>query len=229
MDFPSEFFYDYPQYNAYSIVDKPIQAIDNSICVSCSSDDENDSDLDSENSQPVEEKGPITMGQKYTVKYNMDYTHTYCCNFCNYWTRKQSTMCMHYAIKHRTAIEKTSKYKEPSHKRKGELFTSYDCPYCKTETSFPVKSQLQQHIKNHHTKQNQFICPYEDCRREFKQKGSLICHVARNHMPQSSLYYYDNDTFFKKQYVCISCKKRFTRNAIAYHVGKCSPLSLYQL
>lgn len=233
MEFPSEFFYGYPQNTNYSTVDQ-IQSFSNNICGYCSSDngnddsdddndgDNNDGDDDYNNHHIMEEKGPITMGQKYTVKYNMDYTYTYCCNFCNYWTKKQSTMCMHYAIKHRSVIEKTSKCKNNGSSSNGDL---YECSHC--QCSFPVKSKLQQHIKNHHTKSSQYVCPYETCRREFKQKGSLICHVVRYHMPKKSLYYFDSDRFFKKQYVCISCKKRFTRNAIIYHVGKCSPLSLY--
>lgn len=224
MEFPSEFFYGYPQNTNYSTVDQ-IQNKYDDICGYCSSDngnDDSDDDNDGDN-HIMEEKGPITMGQKYTVKYNMDYTYTYCCNFCNYWTKKQSTMCMHYAIKHRSVIEKTSKYKNNGSSSNGDL---YECSHC--QCSFPVKSKLQQHIKNHHTKSSQYVCPYETCGREFKQKGSLICHVVRYHMPKKSLYYFDSDRFFKKQYVCISCKKRFTRNAIIYHVGKCSPLSFYQ-
>lgn len=234
MEFPSEFFYGYPQNTNYSTVDQ-IQNNYDDICGYCSSDngnddsddnndgDNNDGDDDYKNHHIMEEKGPITMGQKYTVKYNMDYTYTYCCNFCNYWTKKQSTMCMHYAIKHRSVIEKTSKCKNNGSSSNGDL---YECSHC--QCSFPVKSKLQQHIKNHHTKSSQYVCPYETCGREFKQKGSLICHVVRYHMPKKSLYYFDSDRFFKKQYVCISCKKRFTRNAIIYHVGKCSPLSFYQ-
>ena len=228
MEFHSEFFYDFPQNTNYSTVNQT-QSFSNNIYDYCSSDDcmdrcsDGDGDDDYENHHLMEEKGPITMGQKYTVKYNMDYTYTYCCNFCNYWTKKQSTMCMHYAIKHRSTIEKTSKCKNNGSSSNGDL---YECSHC--ESSFPVKSKLQQHIKNHHTKSSQYVCPYETCAREFKQKGSLICHVVRYHMPKNSLYYFDSDRFFKKQYVCISCKKRFTRNAIIYHVGKCSPLSLYQ-
>lgn len=210
MDFPDEFYYN----NSYNY------------CHPVNEDDSSTVDTVEEDNEMImegfssEQKGPLTMEQKYTIQYNADYTHTYCCKFCQYWTKKQTTMCMHYAIKHRSTVEKITKTKSPT-------TTTYECPHC--DEQFPVISKLQQHIKNRHQKENPYVCPYESCNGlSFKQKASLVCHHVRNHMSRNCLYYYDSDTFFKKQYVCISCNKRFTRNAVTYHVGKCAPTSMYQ-
>ena len=220
MDLPSEFLYNDPYNYCQPVMN------DNSSTVDTVEDD-NDEIMDDFSSSGGSDSGigsgPITMAQKYTIQYNMDYTHTYCCNFCNYWTKKQTTMCMHYAIKHRSTIEKTAKFNG----NKLSPTTTYECPHC--DEIFPVISKLQQHMKNRHQKENLYVCPYDTCNgQSFKQKSALICHHVRNHMPRQCLYYYDSDTFFKKQYVCISCKKRFTRYAVTYHVGKCAPTSIYQ-
>ena len=210
MDFPDEFYYN----NSYNYC-HPVDNDDSSTVDTV----EEDNEMIMEESSS-EHNGPITMEQKYSIQYNADYTHTYCCKFCQYWTKKQTTMCMHYAIKHRSTVEKITKTKSPT-------TTTYECPHC--DEQFPVISKLQQHIKNRHQKESPYVCPYESCNGlSFKQKASLICHHVRNHMQRQCLYYYDSDTFFKKQYVCISCNKRFTRNAVTYHVGKCAPTSMYQ-
>ena len=210
MDFPDEFYYDNSYNYCHSVNDDDSSTVD-------AVEETNDGIMEEFSS---EQNGPITMEQKYTIQYNADYTNTYCCKFCNYWTKKQTTMCMHYAIKHRSTVEKKVQIKSPT-------TTTYECPHC--DEQFPVISKLQQHIKNRHQKENPYVCPYESCNGlSFKQKASLVCHHVRNHMQRKCLYYYDSDTFFKKQYVCISCNKRFTRNAVIYHVGKCAPTSMYQ-
>jgi hypothetical protein len=166
------------------------------------SDDDHDQDYcDNENENVRKVHKP-----KYTRKPELGNKNTYFCDSCNFYCTKQSTMSMHYAIKHR--------------KHNG-----YVCKTCNEE--FPVKSMLQQHEKNHHTDAIH-ICDYDNCNYKFKAKSSLICHFVRKHMKIAKyLIKYDEDPFYRKQYICRECNKRFNKASIYYHIGICSPVSRY--
>ena len=145
-------------------------------------------------------------GRKLRSKYTYDNNvKSYLCNICDYYCKKQSTIAMHCSIKH------------------GDQ-SVHKCSECKS--SFPTKSLLQQHHRVHHSKEL-LSCLHPSCTKKFKLRSSLILHVMRNHFKKyhESLFLHDKDTFFKKQMVCNHCKKRFSDNAIYYHVGVCFPCS----
>ena len=111
------------------------------------SDNEHDHDNDDDD-EYQERKSKIE--DKYYIIYNYSSKHTYYCKKCDYYCYKHSTMCMHQSIKHNeTAL--------------------YDCKHCKE--TFPVKSQLQQHMKNYHNEKG-FQCISGGCEQKFKQKSS---------------------------------------------------------
>jgi len=171
------------------------------------SDNEHDHDDDDDDDDECQGR-KSKIEDKYYIIYNYSSKHTYYCKKCDYYCHKHSTMCMHQSIKHNeTAL--------------------YECKHCKE--TFPVKSQLQQHMKNHHNEKG-FPCISGGCEQKFKQKSSMMIHYMRHHMPKKTLLYHiDKDPFFKKQVVCNSCNQRFTKNSIIYHVTKCSPLSPFSL
>mgnify|MGYP001077667357 CR=1 FL=1 len=166
------------------------------------------SENDSHDSQSVisSTDGPCLKGRKLRSNYTYDKNvKNYLCNLCDYYCKNQSTIAMHCSIKHG----------DPS---------LHECTECKT--SFPTKSLLQQHHRVHHSKEL-LSCLHPSCPKRFKLRSSLVLHVMRNHFKKyhESLFLHDKDTFFKKQMVCNHCKKRFSNNAIYYHVGVCFPCS----
>lgn len=166
------------------------------------------SENDSHDSQSVisSTDGPCLKGRKLRTKYTYDKNvKNYLCNLCDYYCKKQSTIAMHCSIKHGNQ-------------------SLHECTECKT--SFPTKSLLQQHHRVHHSKEL-LSCLHPSCTKRFKLRSSLVLHVMRNHFKKyhESLFLHDKDTFFKKQMVCNHCKKRFSNNAIYYHVGVCFPCS----
>lgn len=141
--------------------------------------------------------------QKYFIQRSCYTKYHYFCNFCDYKSCLQSTMSMHAAIKHGNK----------------DTYLCAECP-----SKFPVKSQLQQHIKNHHGVAY-LPCPADNCRCLFKSKSTQVSHYVRKHMDVTSLFRKDEDLFFKKQMICFSCNERFYKAGIHYHVGICSKLS----
>jgi len=141
--------------------------------------------------------------QKYFIQRSCYTKYHYFCNLCDYKSSLQSTMSMHVSIKHGNQ----------------ETYLCSECP-----SKFPVKSQLQQHIKNHH--RNAYLpCPAYDCKRLFKSKSTQVFHFVRKHMDVTSLFFKDEDPFFKKQMICLTCQERFYPAGIYYHVGICSKSS----
>lgn len=164
------------------------------------------SENDSHDSQSIISDAPCNNGLKLRSKYTYDYNvKNYLCNLCDYYCKKQSTIAMHCSIKHGNQ-------------------SLHECTECKT--SFPTKSLLQQHHRVHHSKEL-LSCLHPSCTKRFKLRSSLVLHVMRNHFKKyhESLFLHDKDTFFKKQIICNHCKKRFSNNAIYYHVGVCFPCS----
>jgi hypothetical protein len=141
--------------------------------------------------------------QKYFIQRSCYTKYHYFCNLCDYKSSLQSTMSMHIAIKHGNQ----------------ETYVCSQCP-----SKFPVKSQLQQHIKNHHSVAY-LPCPADHCKCLFKCKSTQVTHYVRNHMHRNSLFYKDNDAFYNKQMICLTCSERFYPAGIYYHVGICSKSS----
>jgi hypothetical protein len=164
------------------------------------------SENDSHDTQSVISDDPVPNDRKLRSKYTYDCNvKSYLCKICDYYCKKQSTIAMHCSIKHGNQ-------------------SLHECTECKS--SFPTKSLLQQHHRVHHSKEL-LSCLHPSCTKRFKLRSSLVLHVMRNHFKKyhESLFLHDKDTFFKKQMVCNHCKKRFSNNAIYYHVGVCFPCS----
>jgi len=152
-------------------------------------------------------------GELYTLSYYKDYhsggDYKYCCSFngCNYRARNQSTVSQHWSVKHGLA----------------QRIKCTDC----TET-FASRSQFQQHYRIKHTN-TAYPCPVDGCDKVFKSKASLYPHYARAHLMGKyfrGVYKKDDDPFFKKQHVCLSCNTRFnSSNSCYYHIALCHPMS----
>jgi hypothetical protein len=152
-------------------------------------------------------------GELYTLSYYKDYhsggDYKYCCSYngCNYRARNQSTVAQHWTVKH-------------------GLAQRIKCTDCDEE--FPSRSAFQQHYRTNHT-DKAYPCPHEGCGKVFKSKACLYPHYARAHLLGKycrGVYKKDDDPFFKKQHICLSCDTRFnSSNSCYYHIALCHPMS----
>ena len=152
-------------------------------------------------------------GELYTLSYYKDYhsggDYKYCCSFngCTFRARNQSTVAQHWSVKQRLAQR-------------------VKCVDCNEE--FPSRSAFQQHYRIKHTN-TAYPCPHNDCQKVFKSKASLYPHYARAHLLgkyHRGVYKKDDDPFFKKQHICLSCNSRFnSSNSCYYHIALCHPMS----
>jgi hypothetical protein len=151
-------------------------------------------------------------GELYTLSYFKDYnsqSYKYCCSYngCTFRARNQSTVAMHWSVKH-------------------GLPQRIKCTDC--DEQFLSRSAFQQHYRTNHTN-TAYACPHKDCDRVFKSKSSLYPHYARVHLLGKycrGVYKKDDDPFFKKQHICLSCDTRFnSSNSCYYHIALCHPMS----
>ncbi|ETN98860.1 zinc finger protein [Reticulomyxa filosa] len=126
-----------------------------------------------------------------------------------------------HGLKNKPKSAKKKKKKETKKKTPSE----YRCDEC--GKMLKKKGLLTKHVIGVHKKP--FICPYETCRaldKRFGEKRRLRTHIQRFHLKVREVcefckkYYYDekslqkhiNDVHLKmRQYVCIVCRKCFTR------------------
>ena len=120
------------------------------------------------------------------------------CTMCDYYTRKSTTLSMHFALKHNS---------NSPHRCK-------ECP-----SRFQTKSQLNHHIMSRHT-QSTISCIDPACSEKFKNKPNQMIHYLRKHMDLTDLMKYSFG-----EWKCLTCGKLNSKNTISYHVMTCSPLS----
>ena len=152
-------------------------------------------------------------GELYTITYYKDYhsggDYKYCCSYngCTFRARNQSTIAQHWSVKH-------------------GLAQRVKCTDCDEE--FPSRSAFQQHYRIKHTN-TAYSCPVDSCDKVFKSKTCLYTHYARVHLNGKyfkGVYKKDDDPFFKKQHICLSCNSRFNSCTSAYyHIAVCHPMS----
>lgn len=119
------------------------------------------------------------------------------CPYCDYTTKKCSTMSMHISRIHAEESER-------------EL-SPHKCQYC--NKGFQATTNLQHHIKNHH-EINYHSCPIDGCSySSAKNTTTLANHISAKHLR----FCYEDD-------LCLSCNKNIG-SSIKYHVAHCSKLS----
>ena len=121
------------------------------------------------------------------------------CSICGFTTHKPSTFSMHVSMKHKTR-------------------TPHKCVDCGKE--FKVKTQLQHHRINYHSRVKQ-PCLYHGCKCQFKTLTSHKVHYMRKHMKSHEMFYPNGDNTV----ACSTCHQTFTNKAIFYHLASCYPQS----
>jgi len=119
------------------------------------------------------------------------------CPYCDYKTKKCSTLSMHISRIHAEESER-------------EL-SPHKCQYC--NKGFQATTNLQHHIKNHH-EINYHSCPIDGCSySSAKNTTTLANHISAKHLR----FCYEDD-------MCLSCNKNIG-SSIKYHVAFCSKMS----
>ena len=129
-------------------------------------------------------------------KYERDDDNNIKCPFCEYKTQKMNTVSMHVAKSH--AVEA------------GREVNPHICAYPDCGKSFPIKTNLQHHIKYHHEPEY-LACPFPKCKHSGKGEPALYAHYGRKHMNYSSMCKNGNE--------CNKCGVK--TSGIFYHVATC--------
>jgi len=141
-------------------------------------------------------------GKMHSLKKNED--DEYECNYCDYVSKKSTTMSEHITRKHAAEA--------------GRQVNPFACSYC--ETRFVSKTALSHHVKNHH-EISYTKCPIDGCRHMSKTKQSLCAHVVSKHLLVVTVMREIGDDMCE----CMSCFKKMKKHGIAYHASKCNPRS----
>lgn len=137
-------------------------------------------------------------------KYKMNESGEYDCEYCDYTSKKKTTLSEHITRKHAEEA--------------GRKVNPCSCDYCGEK--FVAKTHLTHHIKNHH-EIVYVACPHPDCGYKSKQKQTVCSHYAKHHMNWKKMY----SVCDKNTVKCLTCSKEMKGNGIAYHLSKCSPMS----
>lgn len=87
--------------------------------------------------------------------------------------------------------------------------------------TFSVKTQLQHHMINKHTK-NVIKCQHHRCNMTFKHNTAEMVHYMKRHVKHEDYFEtFENENLTR----CLHCHNTFTKAAIYYHIGKCNPQS----
>jgi hypothetical protein len=132
-------------------------------------------------------------------KYQTDNNGLLMCPYCDCKKKNLSTLSMHVSVNHASEM--------------GKEVNPHRCEYDGCSASFPIKTRLHHHIKNHHEIEN-LCCPFPNCKYiDSKNKATLYTHYVRKHM--------NYDTMCKNN-TCNTCG--LTKNTgIIYHLATCNP------
>ena len=122
------------------------------------------------------------------------------CIRCDYFTRKSTTLSMHYALKH-------------------SEYSPHKCQSC--PRVFKTKSQLNHHILSNHT-DSLIQCRQPGCNETFKNQVNYRIHWIRKHEDIHNFMVKSKST---GDWKCLTCSKVQSKNALTYHVTLCSPCS----
>jgi hypothetical protein len=136
--------------------------------------------------------------------YKMNESCEYLCEYCDYTSKKKSTLSEHITRKHAEEA--------------GRKVNPCSCDYCGEK--FVAKTHLTHHIKNHH-EIVYVACPHPDCGYKSNQTQSLCSHYAKHHMNWKKMYV----ELEGKMVRCLTCFKEMKQNGVAYHLSKCNPRS----
>ena len=129
----------------------------------------------------------------------------YVCMYCPKTSRKQSTISEHITRIHQVEA--------------GRHIDPFECPNCMTR--FNSASIRDQHIVTHHTDTKNYHCTHQGCNYHCKHAAALLTHYVRKHMAFDTMIKHVSKT----QAICNHCNACMKTPSIAYHVGKCNPLS----
>ena len=119
------------------------------------------------------------------------------CNYCDFTTKKGSTMSMHVSMKHC-------------------LTKKHRCPECIQQ--FAQKTQLQHHFVNNHCPAD-IPCGFSGCDFLFKNITTQKMHYVRCHLKDKLLYTSSSMKGFK---TCLTCNIFLKRANMMYHLAQCS-------
>ena len=119
------------------------------------------------------------------------------CNYCDFTTKKGSTMSMHVSMKHC-------------------LTKKHRCPECIQQ--FAQKTQLQHHFVNNHCPAD-IPCGFSGCDFLFKNTTTQKMHYVRCHLKDKLLYTSSSMKGFK---TCLTCNIFLKRANMMYHLAQCS-------
>ena len=122
------------------------------------------------------------------------------CNYCDYKTKKGSTLSMHVSMKH-------------------SLNKKHHCPLCGEK--FAEKTQLQHHFVNNHCDPD-IPCGFPGCTLLFKNTTTQKMHYVRSHLKDKPLF---SSSSMKGYKICLTCNIFLKRANMMYHLAQCSPES----
>ena len=131
----------------------------------------------------------------------------YVCMYCPKTSRKQSTISEHITRIHQVEA--------------GRQIDPFECPNCMTR--FNSASIRDHHIITHHTDTKNHHCTHHGCKYDCKHAAALLTHYVRKHMAFDTMITHVSKT----EAICNHCNACMKTPSIAYHVGKCNPLSPY--
>jgi len=125
----------------------------------------------------------------------------YGCDYCDFETKKQSTLSEHIARKHAEEA--------------GRQVKAFACSHC--DATFQASTQLQHHVTNHH-KEASIVCPIDGCGKMTKSLQTMLSHYTNKHMDKTLCIVIEPNDVVQ----CKECKKRMKMSNVPYHLAKCN-------
>ena len=145
----------------------------------------------------VKEVKEVEKKKYISHKYQTDNNGLLMCPYCDCKKKNLSTLSMHVSVNHASEM--------------GKEVNPHRCEYDGCNASFPIKTRLHHHIKNHHEIET-LCCPFPNCKYiDSKNKATLYTHYVRKHMNYDKMC---------KNNTCNTCG--LTKNTgIIYHLATC--------
>jgi len=152
--------------------------------------------------EPIQKENNDEKKNKYiSHTYEKDECGFLKCPYCDCKKKNLSTISMHVSVNHASEM--------------GKEVNAHKCDYPNCGKSFPIKTRLLHHIKNHHQIEN-LCCPFPNCEYiDSKNKATLYTHYVRKHMNYETMC---------KGTICNTCNED-KNTGIIYHLATCHPCS----
>jgi len=106
-------------------------------------------------------------------KYEKDENGLLKCPYCDCKKKNLSTISMHVSVNHASEM--------------GKEVNPHKCEYPNCGKSFPIKTRLVHHIKNHH-QVDSLCCPFPNCEyTDSKNKATLYTNYVKKHINYEKL------------------------------------------